>query len=97
MGPRGLESLYCRTHLCGADPSRRKRVASYGFTFGEVVMLTVPLAAVPQLARSIAPALEGKVVLDTGNAYERRDGDTARGVELSARLCRLRRGERGPR
>src|SRR5262245_24305752 len=46
--------------------------------FGEVVMLTVPLMAVPGLARDLAPALENKVVLDTGNAYERRDGETAR-------------------
>jgi predicted dinucleotide-binding enzyme len=46
--------------------------------FGEVVMLTVPLAAVPGLARDLAPTLAGKVVLDTGNAYEKRDGETAR-------------------
>jgi 8-hydroxy-5-deazaflavin:NADPH oxidoreductase len=45
--------------------------------FGDVVMLTVPLAAVPDLARSLAPHLTGKVVLDTGNAYVRRDGETA--------------------
>jgi 8-hydroxy-5-deazaflavin:NADPH oxidoreductase len=46
--------------------------------FGEVVMLTVPLAAVPALARDLAAALAGKIVLDTGNAYEQRDGDAAR-------------------
>jgi 8-hydroxy-5-deazaflavin:NADPH oxidoreductase len=46
--------------------------------FGEAVMLTVPLAAVPQLAADLAPSLAGKVVLDTGNAYEKRDGDAAR-------------------
>ncbi len=38
-------------------------------TFGEVVMLTVPLKAVPDLARDLAPILAGKIVLDTGNAY----------------------------
>jgi predicted dinucleotide-binding enzyme len=46
--------------------------------FGEVVMLTVPLKAVPDLAVELAPLLRGKVVLDTGNAYERRDADAAR-------------------
>ena len=46
-------------------------------TFGEVVMLTVPLRAIPDLARELAPALAGKVVLDTGNAYEKRDGAAA--------------------
>ena len=47
-------------------------------TSGEVVMITVPLAAIGGLARDLGAALAGKVVLDTGNAYERRDGDTAR-------------------
>ena len=47
-------------------------------TFGEAVMLTVPLAAVPDLARDLAPLLVGKAVLDTGNAYEQRDGEAAR-------------------
>jgi len=46
--------------------------------FGEVVVLTVPLAAVPELAKDLAPLLKGKIVLDTGNAYERRDGAVAR-------------------
>jgi predicted dinucleotide-binding enzyme len=47
-------------------------------TFGDVVMMTVPLKAVPGLARDLAPALAGRIVLDTGNAYERRDGALAR-------------------
>src|SRR5436190_17142013 len=46
-------------------------------TFGEVVLLTVPLKAVPDLARDLAPLLVGKVVLDTGNAYAQRDGPVA--------------------
>jgi 8-hydroxy-5-deazaflavin:NADPH oxidoreductase len=45
--------------------------------FGEVVLLTVPLKAIPDLARDLAQSLSGKVVLDTGNAYERRDGTAA--------------------
>ena len=47
-------------------------------TFGAVVLLTVPLKAVPGLVRDLAPALAGKIILDTGNSYERRDGDVAR-------------------
>jgi 8-hydroxy-5-deazaflavin:NADPH oxidoreductase len=46
--------------------------------FGDVVMLAVPLEAVPRLAADLGSSLSGKVVLDTGNAYERRDGDVAR-------------------
>jgi len=45
--------------------------------FGDVVMLTVPLAAIPALASDLAAVLSGKMVLDTGNAYERRDGEVA--------------------
>jgi hypothetical protein len=46
--------------------------------FGDVLILTVPLKAVPNLASDLQTQLTGKVVLDTGNAYERRDGDIAR-------------------
>lgn len=45
--------------------------------FGEVVMLTVPLKAVPEVASSLQQELKHKIVLDTGNAYERRDGPAA--------------------
>ena len=41
-------------------------------------MLTVPVKAIPELAREIGPLLAGKLVLDTGNAYAQRDGDLAR-------------------
>jgi predicted dinucleotide-binding enzyme len=46
-------------------------------TFGDVVMLTVPLRALPDLARELGQSLVGKVVLDTSNAYEKRDGQAA--------------------
>ncbi len=46
--------------------------------FGDVVLLSVPIKAVPSLARDLAKLLSGKVVLDTGNAYEKRDGAVAR-------------------
>jgi predicted dinucleotide-binding enzyme len=51
--------------------------AAEAAAFGDVVMLTVPLAAVPDLAHEIGSALDGKVVLDTGNAYPKRDGAAA--------------------
>jgi predicted dinucleotide-binding enzyme len=47
-------------------------------TFGDVVMLTIPLRAIPDLARELGPSLTGKVVLDTANAYEKRDEEAAR-------------------
>jgi predicted dinucleotide-binding enzyme len=45
--------------------------------FGDVVMVTVPLSAIPELARSIGSALAGKTVIDTCNAYANRDGALA--------------------
>jgi predicted dinucleotide-binding enzyme len=49
---------------------------------GAVVMLTVPLNAVPGLAPDLKQELDGKIVLDTGNAYPKRDGAAA--VEATA-------------
>jgi predicted dinucleotide-binding enzyme len=46
--------------------------------FGDLVLLTVPLKAIPALAREIGADIGSKIVLDTGNAYEQRDGDIAR-------------------
>jgi len=47
-------------------------------TFGQVVMVTVPLKAVPDLSHDLTPLVAGKVGLDTGNAYEGRDGEVAK-------------------
>ncbi|AWN37270.1 NADPH-dependent F420 reductase [Methylobacterium radiodurans] len=41
----------------------------------DVVFLAVPYRAYPELAKSIGPALKGKVVLDAGNATKARDGE----------------------
>src|SRR5918992_459608 len=71
--PEDLQSLVKKlgTPASAGTPAEAAR-------FGEVVMLTVPLKAIPELARDLAPLLNGKVVLDTGNAYGGRDGDIAR-------------------
>jgi predicted dinucleotide-binding enzyme len=45
--------------------------------FGEVVVISVPYAATPQVGRDFRQELAGKVVLDTGNPYPQRDGDMA--------------------
>lgn len=48
--------------------------------FGEVVLLSVPYGALPELGPRLTPLLSGKVVLDTGNPYPERDGSLAREV-----------------
>ena len=45
--------------------------------FGEVVLISVPYGAIPQIGRDYAEALAGKVVLETGNPVDRRDGPMA--------------------
>ena len=45
--------------------------------FGNVVLISVPYAALPQVGRDLRTELSGKIVLDTGNPYPQRDGDMA--------------------
>jgi len=45
--------------------------------FGEVVLISIPYAALPQIGRDLAEELKGKVVLETGNPYPQRDGPMA--------------------
>jgi hypothetical protein len=45
--------------------------------FGDVVLVSVPYSAVPQLSRDIATSVKGKVILDTSNPIPSRDGDMA--------------------
>lgn len=45
--------------------------------FGDVVLLSVPYAATPQIGKDLAATWKGKIVLDTGNPYPQRDGDMA--------------------
>ena len=45
--------------------------------FGEVVLLSVPYGALPQVGRELKNELAGKIVLDTGNPYPERDGSMA--------------------
>jgi predicted dinucleotide-binding enzyme len=45
--------------------------------FGEVVLVSVPYQALPGVGRELAPALPGKIVLETGNPYSQLKGDVA--------------------
>ena len=51
--------------------------------FGEVLLISVPYAALPQLGRDLGDLLKGKIVLDTCNPIPGRDGDMA--VEARAK------------
>jgi 8-hydroxy-5-deazaflavin:NADPH oxidoreductase len=58
-------------------PKARVGTPQEAAAFGEVVLVSVPYAATPQVGRDYAKELAGKVVLDTGNPYPSRDGAMA--------------------
>ena len=57
----------------GAHAGTPKQAAAYG----EILLISVPYAALPQLGRDLAGEIRGKVVLDTCNPIPQRDGDMA--------------------
>jgi predicted dinucleotide-binding enzyme len=58
-------------------PKVRTGTPKEAAAFGDVVLISVPYAATPQLGRDLQSELKGKVVLDTGNPYPNRDGPMA--------------------
>jgi predicted dinucleotide-binding enzyme len=58
-------------------PKARAGTPREAASFGQVVLVSVPYKALPEIGRDLALALEGKVVLDTGNPYPERDGEMA--------------------
>jgi predicted dinucleotide-binding enzyme len=59
-------------------PRVRAATSHEAAAFGDVVLISVPYAAMPQISSDYAALLAGKIVLDTGNPVERRDGPMAR-------------------
>lgn len=45
--------------------------------FGDVVVVSVPYAALPQIGTDFGADLAGKIIIDTSNPVERRDGEMA--------------------
>lgn len=63
-----------------AGSGARAGTPEQAIAFGEVILLSIPFAALPQFGQAMAGALEGKVVLDTSNPYPDRDGAMAEDV-----------------
>ncbi len=49
--------------------------------FGTVILVSVPYKAMPELGATVSKELAGKVILDTSNPSERRDGPMARDAQ----------------
>jgi 8-hydroxy-5-deazaflavin:NADPH oxidoreductase len=58
-------------------PKARAGTPREAAAFGEVILVSVPYGALPQVGKDLQNELKGKVVLDTGNPYPERDGDMA--------------------
>jgi len=61
-----------------AGPKARAGSATDAVAFGDVIILSLPLKAVPELDSEIRKALKGKIVIDTSNPYPERDGAIAK-------------------
>ncbi|HEX7621985.1 MAG TPA: NADPH-dependent F420 reductase [Anaeromyxobacteraceae bacterium] len=58
-------------------PKARVGTPREAAAFGDVVLVSVPYKALPQVGEELKDVLEGKIVLDTCNPYPERDGDMA--------------------
>jgi hypothetical protein len=70
--PEGLQDL-----AKSLGPKVRTGTPREAAAFGDVVLVSIPYAALPQLGRDLKGELKGKIVLDTGNPYPARDGAMA--------------------
>lgn len=80
----GYEVLYSSRHpdtlkdlVKTAGPKACAGTVAEALAFGDVIVLSVPLKAVPELGAEIKEALNGKIVIDTSNPYPERDGAIA--------------------
>jgi 8-hydroxy-5-deazaflavin:NADPH oxidoreductase len=69
--------------VASLGPRARAGTPREAAAFGEVVLISVPYSALPQIGRDFTAELKGKVVLDTCNPIQGRDGDMA--VEARAK------------
>jgi predicted dinucleotide-binding enzyme len=69
--------------VAGLGPLAQAGTVDQAIAFGDVVLVTVPYGALPQIGRDYAAQLKGKIVLDTCNANAARDGAVADEVEAN--------------
>lgn len=58
-------------------PNARAGTPREAAAFGEVLMISVPYRALPEIGKSLADLIKGKVVIDTCNPFAGRDGEIA--------------------
>jgi hypothetical protein len=70
--PEALESLARE-----AGPKARAGTVHEAIGFGDVILMSLPMKAFPELDAAAKEALKGKIVIDTSNPYPERDGEIA--------------------
>jgi predicted dinucleotide-binding enzyme len=84
LAKAGYEIFYSSRHpetlkdlVKTAGPKTRAGNVADAIAFGDVIVLSVPLKALPELDAETKDALKGKIVIDTSNPYPERDGKIA--------------------
>ncbi|MGE5173234.1 MAG: NADPH-dependent F420 reductase [Betaproteobacteria bacterium] len=81
LAKAGYEVLYSSRHpdtlkdlVKTAGPKACAGTIAEAIAFGDVIVVSVPLKALPELDAETKEALKGKIVIDTSNPYPQRDG-----------------------
>jgi predicted dinucleotide-binding enzyme len=65
----------------GIGPNARAGTVAEAVAFGDVILVAVPYAALPQIGSDNAKGLAGKIVLDASNPVITRDGEVAKAAQ----------------
>jgi predicted dinucleotide-binding enzyme len=81
LAKAGYEILYSSRHpdtlkdlVKTTGPKACAGTVAEAIAFGDVIVLSMPLKALPELDAETKAALKGKIVIDTSNPYPERDG-----------------------
>ncbi len=81
LAKAGYEVFYSSRHpdtlrnlVKTAGPKARAGTVAEAIAFGDVIVLSLPLKALPEFDADTKEALKGKIVIDTSNPYPERDG-----------------------
>jgi len=85
LAKAGYQVLFSSRHpeqlgglVKSAGPTACAGTVAEAATYGEAIILSLPLKALPELDDRIRSVLRGKIVIDTSNPYPERDGTIAK-------------------
>lgn len=78
----GHEVMFSSTNLeknkqlaASLGPNAKAGTPREAAAFGDVLVVSVPYTALPSLGKELADLIKGKIIIDTSNPIERRDGE----------------------